>query len=144
MSEVKAVELLSYTSEKFIDKANIEAHYYADLGIIHFIWKSRSTGEDYRNPFLKAFEFSADHPAKYFLSDIRNQGIVGPDDRKWFEDEGLPLAISRGLTKGAIVFDGNVFKQYYINMILKRFIKHSIPMRFFRSVDEAKEWLLEE
>lgn len=134
--------VLSYTSEKFIDNENISAHYYSEIKTIHFIWKQRSLGNDYRQPFLDAGEFAENHDAIYFLTDIRNQGIVGPDDRKWFEDVALPLAIERGLQKSAVVFEGNIFKLYYINMLLKHFAKKSIPMKFFKSLDEAKEWLL--
>lgn len=142
MEEVKTKNVLPFVSEKFIDSDNLEAYYYAEKQLIHFIWKQRSLGEEYRQPFRDAFEYTKDKTAKYFLSDIREQGIVGPDDRKWFEEEGLPLAVSRGLVKAAVVFEGNIFKQYYINMILKHFNKSGVPMKFFKSLEHASEWLL--
>ena len=76
------------------------------------------------------------------MSDITNQGIVGPDDRKWFEEVAVPGAVKSGVIKVGIIFDGNVFKQYYINNIMLRFKKMTVPMKFFRSMDAAVEWLL--
>lgn len=126
----------------FIDIDNLLAVYYPELELMHFIWRQRTTGEPYRKAFSDAVEFAKTHKSKYFLSDIRNQGIVGPDDRKWFESVALPGAIEQGLQRVAMIFDGNVFKMHYINMILKHVVDKGIPMKFFKEKDLAAEWLL--
>jgi hypothetical protein len=144
MSEDNSTNLLPYESEKFISNENLDAYYYAEPGLVHFIWKKRSTGDEYRQPFLDTANFTETHPGSLFLSDIREQGIVGPDDRKWFETEALPLAIKNGLKKTALIFDGNAFKLYYLNMIMKHFKKGGIQMKFFNSFEEAREWLFQE
>jgi len=43
------------------------------------------------------------------LSDIREQSAVSPENRKWFEEEMIPKAISKGLKRAAVVFYSNVF-----------------------------------
>lgn len=78
----------------------------------------------------------------YFISDIQKQGVVGPEDRKWFEAVAIPTAIELGLAKAAIIFDGNVFKMYYINMLLNHFTNKGVPMKFFKDLKGAEKWIL--
>lgn len=136
------LELLPYPSELVFTSENIEIQYYPEIKIIHFLWKQRTLGDLYRKAFLDGIEYIKKFPETYFISDIRNQGIVGPEDRHWFETVALPRAIKANLKRCALVFDGNVFKQYYINMILKQTTKRGFPMKIFRSNDSAVEWIL--
>lgn len=128
----------------FIDEENLLAVYYPEIQFMHFVWKKRTVGEPYRKAFMDAVEFSKTNKTKYFLSDIRDQGIVGPDDRKWFESTALPAAIEQGMQRTGLVFDGNVFKMHYINMILKHVVNKGIPMKFFKELAPAVDWLLSE
>lgn len=126
----------------FIDDENLIAVYYPDIQLMQFNWRQRTVGDPYRKAFMDAVEFSKKHKCKYFLSDIRLQGVVGPDDRQWFETTALHAAIAEGLERVGIVFDGNVFKIHYINMILKRATNRGIPMKFFKETNKAVEWLM--
>jgi hypothetical protein len=52
----------------------------------------------------------------------------------------IPKAIDNGLKRAAVVFDGNVFKKYYINMILQVINKFGIPMKLFSTEEDAVKW----
>lgn len=142
MESVKSVKSEAYQSTKFISDENLDAFYYPEIKLMHFIWKQRAFGDAYRQAFLDGIDYSHDHPTKYFLSDIRNQGVVGPEDRKWFESVALPGAIENGVIKVGVVFEGNVFKRYYINMLLQHFVSRGVPMKFFSTTNSAFEWLI--
>jgi hypothetical protein len=75
------------------------------------------------------------------LSDISKQGIINPENRKWFEKEMMPQAVSAGLKRAAIVTSGNAFKLYYINLILSAVNKFPITTKLFNKRDEAIAWL---
>jgi hypothetical protein len=77
-----------------------------------------------------------------YMSDIRMQGVVSPEYRKWFQDVVIPSAVSSGLKKGAVVFDGNVFQKYYLNNIMNFTKKYGLQFKFFSSRDEAIEWMM--
>lgn len=128
---------------KFHSDDNLDMFYDAETRIMFFQWKRRTLGDPYRNAFLKGSEYGVEHPTKYFMSDITHQGIVGPEDRQWFEEIAIPKAVNAGVIKVGIIFDGNVFKQYYINNIMLRFKKMTVPMKFFRRKESAIEWLLQ-
>lgn len=142
MSETANYSIKSLNTVRLFSNENLDIYHYPEIKVMHYYWKQRTLGDDYRNLFLKGLEFADSNPTCYFLSDICNQGIVGPDDRKWFESVAVPAAIGKGLKRAAVVFDGNTFKMYYLNMLLKTFLKKGVPMKFFRDNDEALEWIL--
>ena len=90
-----------------------------NIGMIQ--WTGKCTSEEYRETFLYLAEHQKKNGIIRFLSDVREQAVISPDDRKWFEKEALPLAINQGLKASAVVFNGNVFKKYYLNLILQAF-----------------------
>ena len=108
------------------------------LGIV--VWKHKPENAEYQNAFEVMIEYSKKHPVENFLSDIRNQGVVSPDNRKWFETVMIPKAIKNGLKRAAVIFDGNVFKKYYINMIIQVINKYGIPMKLFNTEEDAITW----
>ncbi|HKK58703.1 MAG TPA: hypothetical protein VJ937_04450 [Salinivirga sp.] len=122
------------------DNEYAEVSYDADLKLGKIIWKKKTPTEEYRHAFTTLLEFSKTHDVDNFLSDIRNQGVVAPENRKWFESEMLPKAIKAGLKRAGSVFDGNVFKKYYMNMIIKVSNKFGMPLKLFNSEAEAIEW----
>lgn len=117
-----------------------EISYDSEFSVGKIVWKRKPSSEEYRGSFIKILEYSQKNEVDNFLSDIRNQGVVSPDDRKWFETDMMPKAISAGLKRAGTIFDGNVFKKYYMNMIIKVSSKFGLPLRLFNSEEEAIEW----
>lgn len=122
------------------DNEYAEVSYDPDLKMGKIIWKKKTPTEEYRQAFTTLLEFSKTHEVDNFLSDIRNQGVVAPENRKWFESEMLPKAVKAGLKRAGSVFDGNVFKKYYMNMIIKVSNKFGMPLKLFNTEAEAMEW----
>src|SRR6056297_1056323 len=123
-----------------IDTDYAEISYDSGLKSGKIVWKRKTTTEEYQYAFITLLEYSKKHPVDNFLSDIRKQGIVSPENRKWFEKEMLPKAIDSGLKRAATIFDGNIFKKYYLNMIIKVSNKFGLPLKVFNSEQEAVEW----
>jgi hypothetical protein len=105
------------------------------------IWDGNPTSEEYRKPFNAMIEFGQKTPVDSMISDISKQGVISPDNRKWFEKEMMPRAVAAGLKRAAIVTSGNVFKLYYINIILSAVNKFPMTVRLFNKRDEAITWL---
>ncbi len=123
-----------------LDTDYAEISYDAELKLGRIEWKKKTTTEEYQYAFITLLEYAKNHPSDNFLSDIRKQSVVSPENRKWFESEMLPRAIEAGLKRAAVVFDGNVFKKYYINMIIQVTNKFGLPMKVFNSEEEALVW----
>ncbi|MBN2348053.1 MAG: hypothetical protein JXJ22_04400 [Bacteroidales bacterium] len=128
--------------EKSISKKEyVEIRYSDFYKLMHYIWKAPVNSKQYRETFLTGLKYAEDHPVDYFMSDIRKQKIVSPNDRRWFEDVAMPMAVERGLKKACAIFDGNIFKEYYLNNILLKTRKFQLPFRFFKNEADALNWL---
>jgi len=117
-----------------------EISHDSELKTGKIVWKRKTTTEEYQYAFITLLEYSRKHRTDNFLSDIRNQSVVSPENRKWFETEMLPKAVEGGLKRAAVIFDGNVFKKYYINMIIGVTNKFGVPLKIVNSEEEALEW----
>jgi hypothetical protein len=93
---------------------------------------------------LFLLDFAKTHTITRFLSDTREQGVVSPENRKWFEKEMVPAAIKAGLKRSAVITGSNVFKRYYINMILSAVNKFNMPFKIFSDEESAIKFLMEE
>ena len=120
-------------------------YYHPEIKLIENKWlkKIALNVEEYRTPFLKAIEFAKENEVYYYMSDIRNQGVVPVSEKNWFRNEILPKAISVGLKYGAVVTSDNVFKTYYMNAIVKAGSINDFAVKTFTDYDKAVAWLLE-
>ncbi len=116
--------------------------YIPRFKLVKIVWDGNISLEMYQKAFNLALNFQAKElvPVYNFLSDIRKQGLVNPENRKWFEQYVLPRAVNQGLRRGAVISDANVFKKYYLNLILQSTNRFKLPFRFFDEVDEALAW----
>jgi hypothetical protein len=115
--------------------------YFPEKRSMMLIWDGSPAPEEYKKPFLTMLDFSLNYPVDSMLSDISQQGIINPENRKWFEKEMMPRAVAAGLKRGAIVTSGNAFKLYYINLILSAINKFPIHTKLFNKRQDATAWL---
>ena len=125
-----------------LDTDYAEISHYSDLKTGKIQWKRKTSMEEYQYAFITLLEYCKVHETDSFLSDIRNQSVVSPENRKWFETEMFPNAVKAGLKRAAVVFDGNVFKKYYINMIIQVSNKFGVPLKMFNTEDDAFNWII--
>jgi len=116
--------------------------YHSENNTVKIVWNGSFSKEQYQEAIESALNYQAKShmPIENYLSNILKQGIVNPESRKWFEQVALPLAIKQGLKRAAVVFDGNVFKKYYLNLILQASNMYKLPLKFFSSEEEAIKW----
>lgn len=129
--------------EKIIFSENhVKITYHHNIKTVKVVWNGAFSKEQYQHAIEAALDFhlKGDFPVDNYLSDILKQGIVNPESRKWFEQVAMPRAVKQGLKRAAIVFDGNVFKKYYINLILQATNAYKLPLKFFSSEQEAIMW----
>ena len=125
-----------------LNESYVTITFYPDLKLIKVVWNGTFTQEQYQRALTKALDYQEKQnlAVENFLSDILKQGIVNPESRKWFEQVAMPRAIKQGLKRAAVVFDGNVFKKYYLNLILQASNIYKLPLKFFSSEEEAIKW----
>ncbi len=115
--------------------------YDESLSLVKIEWTLECNSQHYRSSYLKIIEFQRTTPAKFFISDVRNQPVISPENRKWFEKDIIPKAIQQGLKKAAVISSGNAFKNYYLNIILSTTNKFGLPLKLFSNEEDALNWL---
>lgn len=124
-----------------LEKDYVTVTYTSAQRLGKICWKRKPESEEYKSAFQVLLDHSKIAPVDNFISDLRNQGVISPDDRKWFENEMLPKAIEAGLKRAAVIFDGNIFKKYYMNLIIGATNKFGLPLKLFLNENEAIEWI---
>jgi len=118
--------------------------YEEDLKLLTITWKnSKLTFEEYQRPFQIALAYMGKKPVDNYISDIRDQGIISPEYRKWLQEVAMPEAAKAGLKRVVGVANVNIFKQYYINNVFQSAKKFGIPFKMFNTIEEAKKWFSE-
>ncbi len=107
---------------------------------IELHWKLQQDPETYKIIFQKVFEFIGEYKTTGFLSDIRKEGVVGPDSANWLQTEMMPKAFAIGLSKVAVVMDEDIFKEFYIKNVEKT--AGNDRVKHFDNEEQAKTWLL--
>lgn len=116
--------------------------YHSEQEMIKVVWNGAISKEQYQRAIEKALDFhqkEGPHIENY-MSNILNQGIVSPESRKWFEVVALPRGVKQGMKKAAVIFDGNIFKKYYLNLILQASNAYKLSLKFFSTEEEAIKW----
>lgn len=131
--------------QNILELPYVSVIYVEELKLGKIVWHGNPNREEYKKPFLALVDWAnKGHDVSHFLSDTRNQGVVSPENRKWFETEMVPSAIKAGLKRAAVLTDSNVFKMYYLNMILSAINKFNIPFKIFNDESKAIEFLVNE
>ena len=118
--------------------------YEEDLKVLTITWKNKKlTFEEYQKPFKTALEFMGKKPVENYISDIRDQGIISPEFRRWLQEVAMPEAAKAGLKRVVGVANVNIFKQYYINNVFQSAKKFGMPFKMFNTIEEAKKWFRE-
>lgn len=129
--------------EKIIlDENYVIVTFHYAIKTIKVVWKGSFSMEQYQHAIETALDYQLKEKVivDNYLSNILKQGIVNPESRKWFEKVAMPRAVNQGLKRAAVVFDGNVFKKYYLNLILQASNTFKLPLKFFNSEEEAIKW----
>jgi hypothetical protein len=127
-----------------IDEPYATVTYMPGFKFAKIVWNGRVSFEEYKHVFETILKNAEENETIRFASDLRKQGVVGPETRKWFEKEMIPRAIAAGLQRAAVITDANAFKRYYLNLILSSVNKFGLPFKLFGTDEEAIEFLAQD
>lgn len=125
------------------------AEFFEEDELVQVTWKKISGKlpfEEYTKVFEESLKFQDKNKEKikFFLSDIRQQSVLPPDYRKWFQENAMPKATENGIYRSGVLFEGNVFQKYYLNNILNTTKKFGVTMKFLSEREDALKWFKEQ
>lgn len=126
-----------------LHESYVDMKYVHEYGMFHIKWNGNVSLKEYKHVFNTGFDFihSNNIPFNIYLSDIRNQRVATPEIRGWLEAHAIPEAMKKGLKLGIVIFDGTVFKKYFLNLIMFTFQRYRVPFKFVNSYEEAIDFI---
>lgn len=140
-SETKplADQLISEETVIFKEKY-VTAYYSPELKIMGLVWDGIFNKDQYIDTFNRLIEHAKTNACTGFYSDIRKQGVVNVEARKYFEKHITPKAAELGLNRTGVISDASPFKKYYLNTLIKM---TSRPAKICSDPDDAIKYILE-
>jgi signal transduction histidine kinase len=125
----------------FYENDAVQLCYDGNRNIVIILWKRDSTSKEYREAFEAVLNSFNIYQTPGWISDIRNQGIVGAEDQQWFVENIVPELVKSGLKRTAIIgLDDPVRKEYH-DRLRKTSINSGFELRVFDSMEESLNWM---
>ncbi|NMM47347.1 hypothetical protein [Marinigracilibium pacificum] len=97
----------------------VTTFYSEELKLVGIVWDGIFNKDEYINVFERLLDFAKTNKVVGVYSDIRKQGVVPTEARKYFEKNISHKAKELGVDKTGIVSDSSPFKKYYLNTLIK-------------------------
>lgn len=125
----------------FFENESAQLFYDANINNTVIIWKRNVTSEEYRKAFEVLLQTIRTYNTPGWIADLRNQGVILPQDQQWFISNVLKTAADNGLIRiGAVGFNDPIRKDYYQRMISKT-AEFGVELKVFGSIEEAVDWM---
>ncbi len=115
--------------------------YNAEINCAGIVWRKQVTSEQYRNLFNKCLNMVKMYHTPYWISDLRQQGVVSTDDQRWMLQTIFPEANKSGLTQVAIIYNPQNHTTEYPTRIRVAAESMGIAIQFFDNRKSADEWI---
>ncbi|MFZ6000513.1 MAG: hypothetical protein ACOYW3_08365, partial [Bacteroidota bacterium] len=125
----------------FFENDSAQLYYDAHINNTVIIWKKNVTSEEYRKAFDSVLLTIRKYNTPGWIADLRNQGVIAPEDQKWFVNNVLRSAADNGLKRiGTVGFLDPVRVEYYERMKAKT-QEFGIELKVFEDMDSAVLWM---
>jgi anti-sigma regulatory factor (Ser/Thr protein kinase) len=127
----------------FFENESAQLYYDAYINNTVIIWKRNVSSDEYRKAFEVVLQTIKTYNTPGWIADLRNQGVISPQDQQWFISNVLKTAAENGLLRIATVgFNDPIRKDYYQRMISKT-AEFGIELKVFESIEAAVSWMLQ-
>ncbi len=115
--------------------------YNAKINCAGIAWKKQVTSEQYRTLFNKCLNIVKMYHTPYWISDLRQQGVVSVDDQRWMLQTIFPEANKNGLIQTAVIYNPQDHSTEYPTRIRVAAESMGIAIEFFDNRKSADEWI---
>jgi len=128
--------------QTLFESDTISLNFFKTDHLLELVWKKNPTTEEFRDIYTSAIQFAQKNKISFFLSDMRNEGLIDMKNLKWLEKEIIPAAIKVGVKKIAMVSEESFYSTLYAEMLKKKLENSTIQVRILSDKVEAKAWIL--
>lgn len=118
-----------------------QIYYNARLNTAGIRWKKQVTSEAYRELFNKSVDVLRIYNTPYWISDLRKQGTINPEDQLWMVTTIIPEAARNGLLWIVGIYDPAQHNEDYRERIKNAIEKAGSLVHFCTNTKEAETWI---
>lgn len=126
--------------EIYLDAPYLSIRWRSVPQILFAEWKGFATSAEFRAALLKGVQAIREHHVVGYVSDARKAKVFVADDLRWVSEVWLPLAVTAGLKRMAMVTAEQGLGKSIIEGVAKQIDNHGLSMRKFNSVAAATVW----
>jgi hypothetical protein len=115
--------------------------YDTEKKIIHHQIKKWIKGDELKKLFNKGYDVLKQNNAQKWLSDDRNNSVLGPEDEKWAREDWFVRMLQAGWKYWAVVLPEKTVGQMNIKRFSDDYAKAGVNAKLFSNPDEALKWL---
>jgi hypothetical protein len=115
--------------------------FHPESGIVHHKFKTRISGDDFKNVLNQGYELMKQSGATKWLSDDRANSALPPEDGAWALDDWRPRVVAAGWKYWAIVLPQNVIGHMNMKLFIAEGAKIGVDVRVFADPGQALVWL---
>jgi len=112
----------------------------ANWNVVHIEAQGWADTAESRAILDSAIDAMTDHQGSRWLVDGRDMHAIKPSHQEWITENLLPRALAAGLRVAAIVIPRDAEAMMNIDDMAKA-ADHEIDVRYFSTVEKAREWL---
>ena len=125
----------------FFENNSAQLYYDANINNTVIIWKKNVTSSEYREAYRAILQTIKKYNTPGWIADLRNQGVVDPEDQKCFVMNVLKPASENGPARiAAVGFDDPIRKVYYERMKAKT-NEFGIELKVFDDMLNSVHWM---
>ncbi len=119
----------------------LEAKFDPELKVITNAFPNKISTSDFITLCSSALEKLVEHQCDKLIADTTDLGVMGKEKQEFIQQEWFPKAIESGLKKVAFVVPKDAFGKFGMEKANKEAEGSPINMKYFGSLEEAKEWI---
>ncbi|WP_291150694.1 STAS/SEC14 domain-containing protein [Flavobacterium sp. UBA7680] len=105
------------------------------------VWKGYSNSWEFREGTEKYLSLLVQKKVSKMLVDLKEMILIGKEDQDWMDRSYLPKAVEEGLKAVAVVQPDYYFNKVAVESILFKLNMRPVQVNYFKTFEEAKEWL---
>lgn len=101
------------------------------------------TSEEYKDEHVELLKFMLAQNTEKVLGNIKDLGfVVSPEVQEWMNINIFIPAMEVGFNKLAVVMSAEFLAQLSIEQVMEEEVGQQIMTKYFDSIEEAREWII--
>lgn len=128
-----------------LDDDSARIFFDAVLNATGVVWKKNVSSDEYRSIYKRGIEFMRSYNTPNWITDMRQQGDISPDDQAWLLLKVLPDAYQSGLRRVAGIVQHDIHSprvKEYLHSIEEKLQASRVDLRYFNDLADARTWML--